>query len=85
MEWWLLVLLTPDRSATYGGITTDVERRLKQHNDEASGGPRSTTRRRPWVAKRTLGPFLGRTEAQVAECRIKKMRGNDRLTGTIKS
>lgn len=85
MEWWLYVLVAADGSGTYVGITTDVERRLKQHNGELAGGARSTTRGRPWVLGRTLGPFLDRAEAQAAEYRIKKMRGKERLTGTLDS
>ena len=83
MDWWLYVLLSADGATTYVGVTTDVERRLKQHNGEIAGGARSTTRGRPWTVGRTLGPFLDRAEAQAVEYRIKKMRGSDRLTGIL--
>jgi putative endonuclease len=44
--WYLYVLICNDDSL-YCGITTDPERRLKQHNGELKGGSKYTRSRRP--------------------------------------
>jgi len=44
--WYLYVLICNDNSL-YCGITTDPERRLKQHNGELKGGAKYTRSRRP--------------------------------------
>ncbi|MEE2887659.1 MAG: GIY-YIG nuclease family protein [Planctomycetota bacterium] len=78
MTWFAYVLLSPRRS-TYVGITTDVERRLRQHNGELPGGAKATRANRPWRIGRTYGPFEDRGTATVAERSIKKLRGRRRL------
>ena len=44
--WYMYVLLCCDNSF-YCGITTDLDRRLKQHNGVISGGAKYTSGRRP--------------------------------------
>lgn len=44
--WYVYVLLCADFSF-YCGITTNVQRRLKQHNGEISGGAKYTRSKRP--------------------------------------
>ncbi|MFQ6016276.1 MAG: GIY-YIG nuclease family protein, partial [Anaerolineae bacterium] len=65
--WFLYVLACAD-STTYTGITTDVARRLRQHN--AGRASRYTAPRRP---VRLLGAwqFSGRRAAMMAEERFK--------------
>ena len=46
MKWYMYVLLCCDNSF-YCGITTDLNRRLKQHNGVISGGAKYTRGRRP--------------------------------------
>ena len=42
-EWFVYLLATVEApSKTYVGATTDVDRRLKQHNGLMSGGARAT-------------------------------------------
>ena len=44
MSWYVYLLATVlEPSKTYVGATTDVERRLKQHNGEQSGGAIATS------------------------------------------
>ena len=44
--WWLYMVRCADGSL-YTGISTDVARRLRQHNGELSGGAKYTAARRP--------------------------------------
>ena len=44
--WYMYVLLCSDNSF-YCGITTNLERRLKQHNGEIKGGAKYTRGKRP--------------------------------------
>ena len=81
MPWTLYVLVSESTSETYVGITTDLERRLGQHNGELVGGARTTTRGRPWRVGVQFGPFESRAEAQRLERQVKKRRGRDRLRG----
>ena len=46
MQWYVYVLLCADFSF-YCGITTNVERRLKQHNGKIKGGAKYTRSKRP--------------------------------------
>lgn len=82
MSWHLYVLRSASGSETYVGITTDVERRLGQHNGELPGGARTTTRGRPWTIGAQFGPFESRSEAQSAEWSVKQLRGPERLAWT---
>jgi len=63
----------------YVGCTTDVPRRLRQHNGEIAGGGRWTAKHRPHVLRAVYGPYNGRSEAQKAERALKKgKRGQSR-------
>ena len=46
MSWCVYVIVCFDNSF-YCGITTNIERRLKQHNGDLSGGAKYTRSRRP--------------------------------------
>ena len=69
----------PERGVYYVGCTTNLARRLRQHNGELAGGARFTRRGRPWAVARVYGPFAGRGEAQRAERAVKALRGARRL------
>jgi predicted GIY-YIG superfamily endonuclease len=77
MSWTVYVLLSPTR--TYVGITTDLRRRLAQHNGGERGGARSTRAGRPWSVGASWGPFDSRGIAQSVERRIKRLSGRRRL------
>ena len=81
MPWFAYVILSSNQR-TYVGITTDVDRRLRQHNGELPGGARSTRAHRPWSIGRTYGPFPDRSSATQAELQIKKLQGAKRLDWT---
>jgi len=56
----------------YTGITTDVTRRLRQHNGELVGGAKYTAMRKP-VALVYQSEHYSRSEACIEESRIKKL------------
>ena len=72
-RWWLYLLVSNARR-TYVGITTELERRVAQHNGELPGGAKSTRPGRPWVLLRTWGPY-SRSEASAHEYRLKRCPG----------
>ena len=77
--WHVYVLTSTVRAITYVGCTNDVQRRVRQHNGELSGGARFTRNWRPWTLGVVYGPFDGRGEAQRAERLVKRLRGPARL------
>lgn len=48
MKNWVLYILENERGILYTGITTDVKRRVRQHNGLEAGGGRFTRKGRPW-------------------------------------
>jgi len=75
---WTVYLLS-SRRRTYVGITTDLARRLEQHNGKRRGGARSTRVGRPWRIAAQWGPFARRSDALRLERRIKRLRKRRRL------
>ena len=71
MSWYLYVLRCADNSL-YTGITTDVERRIYEHNN-TNAGAKYTKSKRP-VTSVAVYLFLNRSEATKAELKFKKLR-----------
>ncbi len=70
---WIVYLLQNGRRS-YVGCTTDVHRRLRQHNGEIRGGARSTRSGAPnWTIRLYVEGFANRAEAMRWE-RIVKSR-----------
>jgi len=78
-RWSVYVLISAHSGRTYVGITTDLARRVAQHNGEQRGGARSTRAGRPWKLAAEYGPFGDRAAAQRAERAVKRLRGTARL------
>ena len=76
--WFVYVLTSQTITATYVGISVDVERRLLQHNGQQRGGARSTRRGRPWQVCAVSGPMASRGAAQQLEHRVKNAPGPER-------
>lgn len=74
--WWVYLLECADGSL-YAGITTDLVRRLKQHNGHRTGGARCTRARRP-VRLVYAERQPGRGAASRREAAIKRMRLGDK-------
>jgi len=69
-RWFLYVLLCSD-GTYYTGITTSLERRLKEHNTSARGAKYTKTRRP--VKLIYFEDYDDRSSAQKAECQFKKL------------
>lgn len=74
---WVVYLLGCADGSYYTGITTNLERRLRQHNGELAGGARYTRVRRPvqavWMTTQDC-----RSEAQRLEARLKKLSRHEK-------
>ena len=80
-QWWVYVLQSqqvregksgrPLPGFHYVGCTTDVKRRLRQHNGELTGGAKYTSKYRPWKLMKVYGPYANRSEALKAERALK--------------
>lgn len=77
--WWVYVLAAISAERTYVGSTTDLLRRLRQHNGVAKGGASATRAHRPWRLALAFGPLRDRSQAQSIEVRVKRARGRARL------
>jgi putative endonuclease len=69
---WLVYLLECGDGTLYCGVTTDMERRLAQHNGELPGGAAYTRGRRP-VRLVACRACPDRSSAQQAEWRIRRL------------
>ncbi len=72
-KWWVYILRCND-GTLYTGVTTDMERRVKEHNGEMGGekGAKYTKMRRP-VTLVYKEKVLDRSAAQAREAEIKKL------------
>lgn len=69
--YWVYILQCSDLSL-YTGITTDLDRRLNEHNGILPRGSRYTQQRRPVKYVYTC-QYLNRSEASKEEARIKAL------------
>ena len=69
------------RRCTYTGVTTDVQRRLRQHNGLIGGGAKATRAGRPWVLIHSEGP-LPQGDALRREYEVKQLPAEKKLTLT---
>lgn len=71
MKYYVYIVRCVDNTL-YTGITTDVERRMEEHNTSDKLGAKYTKQRRP-VALVYRAQFATRSEATKEEMRIKKL------------
>ena len=78
-DWWVYLVRCSDRSL-YTGVTTDLVRRVDEHNGRQPGGARYTQARRP-VALVWSERCTSRSEAQRREAAVRRLsrRQKDRL------
>lgn len=75
---WVVYMLRCADGTLYTGITTDVERRLAEHNGDGRLGARYTRSRRP-VALAYMEPADSRAAAARRESAIKQLKRADKL------
>ncbi|XP_038980638.1 structure-specific endonuclease subunit SLX1 homolog [Phoenix dactylifera] len=69
---WSVYLIVSSRlPKTYVGVTTNIIRRLKQHNGELRGGAKASSSGRPWVLACIIQGFKDQSEACVFESKWK--------------
>jgi len=76
MKWFLYIVECKDASL-YTGITTDIDRRVKEHNDRT--GSKSLLGKLP-VKLVHSEPFSDRSSASKRESEIKKLSRDEKLT-----
>ncbi|PYE30574.1 putative endonuclease [Idiomarina fontislapidosi] len=69
--WYVYIVECDDRSL-YTGVTTSIERRVRQHNGEIRGGARYTQSRRPVSLSWSQGPF-SKSRACQLEAKLKQL------------
>ena len=74
---WSLYAVICNDSSIYIGITTDVQRRIHEHNNTKKGA-KYTRSRRP-VSLVYVESHLNRSSASKAEARYKKLKRSDKI------
>lgn len=77
MNWYLYIVKCADGSL-YTGITTDLNRRVKEHNTDTAKGAKSLRGKKPVVL--VYSEMLAdRSAASLREAAIKKLSRNEKL------
>ncbi len=76
---WFVYLLRCADGTLYCGVTTDIQRRLSEHNGLKPGGAKYTRARRP-VHLCTYAACEGRSSAQKLEDVVRKLPRNKKIT-----
>jgi len=74
---WFVYLLRCADSSLYGGITTDLERRLSEHNHSNKLGAKYTRARRP-VSLAYAENATNRQSACIREYQLKQLKKSDK-------
>ena len=75
---WQVYLLQCADQSLYAGVTTDLARRLQQHNGQLAGGARYTQPRRP-VALVWSEACNSRSDAQQREHALRRLSREQKL------
>ena len=75
---WQVYLLQCADSSLYAGVTTDLARRIQQHNGQLAGGARYTRARRP-VALAWSRACDSRSDAQQREQALRRLSREQKL------
>jgi putative endonuclease len=81
MSWFVYLLVSRSLyhyNHTYVGITTDLKRRLDQHNGVLSGGAKCTMAKRPYEIAFYLDNINNRSIASKIEYDVKQKKGYDK-------
>jgi putative endonuclease len=74
---WYVYILKCANNSLYTGITTDIERRLKEHNTSKRGA-KYTRNKRPVILLKSF-EFENRSTASKEEYRIKQLTREEKL------
>ena len=74
---WYLYVVQCNDGTLYTGVTTDTDRRIREHNTSCRGAKYTKTRRPVKLVYKRRYP--NRSEAQSAECEFKKMLRGQKL------
>ena len=76
------IIKSKDKGITYIGMTNNFYRRLRQHNQEITGGAKYTKKSKHWIPIMIIDGFLCKRDALQCDWRLKrKGKGIDgRLT-----
>lgn len=69
---WVLYILRTADARLYTGITTDLERRVTEHSQGGALGAKALRGRSPFTVV-FISPFADRSQASVAEYRVKQL------------
>ncbi len=72
MQEWYVYLVRCNDDSLYCGITTSIERRIRQHNGEIAGGAKYTRAKRP-VTLCTYATCKDKSSAASLEARIRRL------------
>lgn len=78
---WFVYLVECSDKSIYTGITTDIDRRIKQHNSGKRGAKYTRTRRPVKLYKSFQ--VASKSEALKLEYRIKQLSHNEKLNFTL--
>jgi putative endonuclease len=82
---YCVYLLKHPDNVSYVGITTDIERRLNQHNQILPGGAKFTKTRSPnWTLEET-SKLMTKSDALKLEHKVKKEIGLEKRKNIIKT
>lgn len=77
---WVCYILECNDKTFYTGVTTDIDRRLKEHNDDYRGrGAKYTKTRRPLRLVYLSGYFNTRGEVMQTESQIKSLTRKQKI------
>ncbi len=75
--WWVYMVRCAD-GTLYTGVTTDLTRRIRQHNGQLRGGAKYTAPRRPVILAGAC-KATDRSNAQKVEASLKRLMRREKL------
>ena len=77
MKEWFVYIIWTEKNRLYTGITTDMDRRFKEHKGEMPNGAKFFRSDKPLEIV-YLGIYRDRSEASIKEAAIKKMSRSEK-------
>ena len=77
-NWWVYIIQCRNKSL-YTGITTDVERRFDEHQNDDKKASKYCLRLRPLKLVYKSSAYKNKSDASIEEYRIKQLSRKDKL------